>query len=125
MQVYYCSRILLDLHRPCFGGYEEYLGKQRILKRWAGTVCGIAKGLSDHASSVLSSQCVFIGKLRALGLLSLLGLRKLVDAILIAGMVVEDPNQRSEILDILDTCKCRAGWPSYSLCRELKMIWRD
>ncbi|KAH7268968.1 uncharacterized protein BKA55DRAFT_587823 [Fusarium redolens] len=102
MQVYYCSRILLDLHRPCSGGYEEYLGKQRILKRWAGIVCRIAKALNDHASSVLSSQCVFI-----------------------AGMVVEDPEQRSAILDILDTCSRRAGWPGYSLGRELKEIWRD
>ncbi|KAL5584342.1 hypothetical protein FOVSG1_013731 [Fusarium oxysporum f. sp. vasinfectum] len=102
MQVYYCSRILLDLHRPCSGGYEEYLGKQRILKRWAGIVCGIAKSLSDHASSVLSSQCVFV-----------------------AGMVVEDPDQRVAILDILDTCSRRAGWPGYSLGRELKEIWRD
>ncbi|KAL7757128.1 hypothetical protein ACKLNR_014121 [Fusarium oxysporum f. sp. zingiberi] len=102
MQVYYCSRILLDLHRPCSGGYEEYLGKQRILKRWAGTVCGIEEALNDHASSVLSSQCVFI-----------------------AGMVIEDPNQRSAVLDILDTCSRRAGWPGYSLGRELKEIWRD
>ncbi|KAM0543601.1 hypothetical protein ACHAPJ_012188 [Fusarium lateritium] len=100
MQVYYCSRILLDLHRPCSGGYEEYLGKQRILKKWASNICGIAKSLSDHASSVLSSQCVFI-----------------------AGMVIEDPDQRSAILAILDTCSRRAGWPGYSLGRELKEIW--
>ncbi|CAJ0552529.1 Ff.00g006070.m01.CDS01 [Fusarium sp. VM40] len=102
MQVYYCSRILLDLHQPCFGGYQEYLGKQRILKRWVGMVCRIAKALNDHASSVLSSQCVFI-----------------------AGTVVEDPEQRSAILEILDTCSRRAGWPGYSLGRELKEIWRD
>lgn len=61
MQVYYCSRILLDLHKPCPGGYEGYLDKQRALKRWAGIVCGIAKASNDHSSCVLSSQCVFIG----------------------------------------------------------------
>jgi hypothetical protein len=125
MQVYYCSRILLDLHQPCFGGYQEYLGKQRILKRWVGKVCRIANALNDHASSVLSSQCVFIGKFLPLGLPSRLGPRKLADITLTAGTVVQDPEQRSAIVDILDTCSRRAGWPGYSLGRELKEIWRD
>ncbi|POR35126.1 hypothetical protein TPAR_04660, partial [Tolypocladium paradoxum] len=61
MQIYYCSMILLHLHRPCSGGYEEYLDKQRRLKRWASMVCGVAKSSNDQASSTLSSQCIFIG----------------------------------------------------------------
>jgi hypothetical protein len=44
---------------------------------------------------------------------------------MLAGMVIEDPDQRSAILDILDTCSRRAGWPSYSLGREMKELWRD
>lgn len=61
MQLYYCSLILVHLHRPCAGGLNEYLDKQRSLKKWASVVCGIAKTSTDYASSIMSSQCVFIG----------------------------------------------------------------
>lgn len=61
MQLYYCSLILVHLHRPYAGGLNEYLDKQRNLKKWACLVCGIAKTSTDYASSIMSSQCVFIG----------------------------------------------------------------
>lgn len=61
MQLYYCSLILVHLHRPCAGGLNQYLEKQRSLKKWACFVCGIAKTSTDYASSIMSSQCVFIG----------------------------------------------------------------
>ena len=61
MQLYYCSLILLHLHKPCYGGFKEYLARQKTLRKWASTVCGIAMSCTDYASSVMSSQCVFIG----------------------------------------------------------------
>lgn len=62
MQLYHCSLILLHLHQPCYGGFKHYLARQKKLKKWATTVCGIAMSCSDYASSVMSSQCVFIGR---------------------------------------------------------------
>lgn len=61
MQVYYCSLMLVHLHRPCSGGIAEFVNKQRRLRDWAATVCGIAKTTTDYASSVMTSQCLFIG----------------------------------------------------------------
>ncbi|RSL48845.1 hypothetical protein CEP53_009387 [Fusarium sp. AF-6] len=61
MQLYYCSLILLHLHQPCYGGFKEYLERQKTLKKWARMVCGIAMTCTDYAASVMSSQCVFIG----------------------------------------------------------------
>lgn len=63
MQLYYCSLILLQLHQPCYGGFKEYLERQKTLKRWARMVCGIAMTCTDHAASVMPSQCVFIGNI--------------------------------------------------------------
>lgn len=63
MQIYYCSLILLHLHRPCAGGFQKYLERQAMVKRWAKLVCGIAMThCTDYAAAVMSSQCVFIGK---------------------------------------------------------------
>ncbi|RSL83252.1 hypothetical protein CEP52_016765 [Fusarium oligoseptatum] len=101
MQLYYCSLILLHLHQPCYGGFKEYLERQKTLKKWARMVCGIAMTCTDYASSVMSSQCVFI-----------------------AGMVIEDDTQRAAVLEYLDTCNQRAGWPGYSLGRELSDMWQ-
>ncbi|KAH7237205.1 hypothetical protein B0J15DRAFT_406581 [Fusarium solani] len=66
MQLYYCSLILLHLHQPCYGGFKEYLERQKTLKKWARMVCGIAMTCTDYAASVMSSQCVFIGNMATL-----------------------------------------------------------
>ena len=39
-------------------------------------------------------------------------------------MVVEGDDQRAAVLEYLDTCNRLAGWPGYSLGRELRDIWR-
>lgn len=62
MQVYYCSLILLHLHQPSIGGMSEYIRTQRKLKSWASSVCGIARTCSDYGSSIMTTQCVYIGK---------------------------------------------------------------
>lgn len=61
MQLYYCSIILVVLVRPLLGGIGHYLEQRKILSKCATIVCGIAKGQDDYESSVMSSQCLFIG----------------------------------------------------------------
>lgn len=41
----------------------------------------------------------------------------------IAGMVIEDSGQRAAVLEYLDASSQLAGWPGYSLGRELGDIW--
>lgn len=61
MQLYYCSLILVHLQRPVSGGLEDHLERRTLLRDCAKMVCGIAKALTDYASSIMSSQCLFIG----------------------------------------------------------------
>lgn len=62
MQIYYCSLILVHLNRPCPGGTASHLARQRNFRKWANIVCGIAQSSGDYGSSVMSTQCAFIGK---------------------------------------------------------------
>lgn len=63
MQLYYSSLILVYLDRPLGGGLDSYLKQQRQLKHCSKMICSIAVTQTDTASSIMSSQCVFIGKL--------------------------------------------------------------
>ena len=63
MQLYYCSLILIHLDRPLGGGLNQYLKQQRQLKHCSKQICSIAVTQTDTASSIMSSQCVFIGRL--------------------------------------------------------------
>lgn len=121
LQLYYCALILISLHRPRAGGIDSYLEQKGMLKQGIMMVCGIASTLADFASGVMSSQCVFIGKLIfqvALKFLSNVEFRGL------AGMSVEDIGQRVSVIQLLDDCRARTGWPVKSLGEELSMIWQ-
>lgn len=61
MQLYYCSHILLLLHQPMLGGPEVYAQQRKSIRECISAVCGIAMTLTDFASSVMCSQCLFIG----------------------------------------------------------------
>ena len=61
MQLHCAARILLCTHRPCLGGIDQYLEQQATVKQCVDIICGIAVTLKDDASSLMSSQCVFIG----------------------------------------------------------------
>lgn len=39
-------------------------------------------------------------------------------------MVLENEKQCSSVLDLLDECNQRAGWPAIPLGDELKRIWQ-
>ncbi|KIW06993.1 uncharacterized protein PV09_02649 [Verruconis gallopava] len=101
MQLHYAARILLNLHRPLLGGINVFIEQQKHLRTCASYICGIARGLTDGASSILSSQCLFI-----------------------AGTCINDIQSREEITMLLRTCRARVGWPVQSLEDELKGIWQ-
>ncbi|OTB05353.1 hypothetical protein M426DRAFT_319896 [Hypoxylon sp. CI-4A] len=61
IQLYYCSIILVLLSRPLLGGIGDYLEQRRVITGCVKMVCGIAKSQDDYESSVMSSQCVYIG----------------------------------------------------------------
>lgn len=64
MQIYHAARILILLNRPILGGIHQAIQQQTALYSHADAICNIALTLSDYASSVMSSQCLFFGKAR-------------------------------------------------------------
>jgi hypothetical protein len=61
LQLYNCAHLLLILNRPSRGGLAEYMGLVKLKRKFVANICGIAMTLNDYASSVLSSQCLYIG----------------------------------------------------------------
>lgn len=61
MQLHYSARLLLLLNKPSKGGFGGYLEQSRMISRYVNNICGIAMTLSDSASSVMCSQCLYIG----------------------------------------------------------------
>ncbi|KAI0886902.1 uncharacterized protein GGS22DRAFT_178901 [Annulohypoxylon maeteangense] len=101
MQLYYCSIILVALERPLLGGIGDYLELRKTLSRCVQIVCGIAKTQEDYESSVMSSQCLYI-----------------------AGLSVENNNERAQVLDMLSKRQRRCGWPTRSLGEDLLASWK-
>lgn len=122
MQLYYCSHILLLLHQPMLGGPEVYAQQRRSLRECINAVCGIAMTLNDFASSVMTSQCLFIG-------MSPPSNRKAPSRLnhclvkTTAGGPLEDSGLRATVLNLLDSCRQRAGWPVDDLGEKLKSKW--
>lgn len=101
MQVHSASRILLSLNKPFSGGMGTFIEQQTLLSRCVDQICGIAQSLSDTASSILSSQCLFI-----------------------AGNCTQDGRRREQIVNLINTCRQRTGWPTKPLEDELRELWR-
>ncbi|KAL2426628.1 hypothetical protein ABEF95_010939 [Exophiala dermatitidis] len=61
IQVHCASRILLLLHRPFVRGLEDLVRQQKEIATYVETICGLAATTaSDYASSIMTSQCLFI-----------------------------------------------------------------
>jgi len=73
--------------------------------------------LTDDASSLMSSQCLFIGK----HLFTRNGNYELTFTL--AGMCIQEPRQREYLIELIDICQRRSGWPTKSLSEELKSDW--
>jgi hypothetical protein len=62
MQALHASKLLLWASEPCIGGVEAFMSRQRQIQHSVQTVCGVGLSMKDEATSLLSSQFVFIGK---------------------------------------------------------------
>ncbi|CAG7558034.1 unnamed protein product [Fusarium equiseti] len=117
VQLHHCSRILINAHEPHLHGIQGFLKRQTEIQQSIEMVCGIGMTLTEDASSMLSSQCLFIG-------MSFF-YRSDVLLIRVAGMFMQDPRQKEAVLDMLDSCQKRCGWPTPSLRFELEAIWKN
>ncbi|KAH6954526.1 fungal-specific transcription factor domain-containing protein [Fusarium avenaceum] len=102
VQLHHCSRILLTTHEPHLDGIHGLLKRQKYIQNDIEMVCGIGMTLTEDASSMLSSQCLFI-----------------------AGMFMQKPREKGFLLEMLDSCQKRCGWPTPSLRSELEQIWEN
>ncbi|OBT93533.2 hypothetical protein VE01_08290 [Pseudogymnoascus verrucosus] len=102
IQVHCAGRILILLHKPSLKGMREYMANQKLLAKAAETVCGIAMTLTDAASSLVSSQCLYI-----------------------AGLCIQDSRQREAVISLIDACHRRTGWPTRSLSHDLREEWQQ
>ncbi len=62
MQIHHVSKILICAHEPSPGGMENFMNRERTIQESAEIVSGIGTTITDDASSMLSSQCLFIGE---------------------------------------------------------------
>jgi hypothetical protein len=62
MQIHHVSKILVTAHEPTYGGMEDFISRQKTVQESINVVCGIGMTVIDDASSMMSSQCLFIGK---------------------------------------------------------------
>ncbi|RDW81187.1 Zn(II)2Cys6 transcription factor [Aspergillus mulundensis] len=61
VQLHCVAHILLCSHEPCIGGLDRYLERQTRIWQCVEIIGGIAMTLKDDSSSLISSQCLFIG----------------------------------------------------------------
>ncbi|GLA08973.1 hypothetical protein AnigIFM60653_010777 [Aspergillus niger] len=101
VQFFSASCILLLVHEPSIGGLDQYLERQSAIKHYVEDICGIAMTLKDNASSLMSSQAVFIG------------------------IFTQEKRAREDILELLESCRARTGWPVRSLGVELQELWES
>ncbi|KAM0081411.1 hypothetical protein ACKRZS_006420 [Fusarium odoratissimum] len=62
VQLHHCSKILITAHEPHLDGIQGLLKRQKEIQESIKMVCGIGMTLTEDASSMLSSQCLFIGR---------------------------------------------------------------
>ncbi|KAI0098989.1 hypothetical protein F4776DRAFT_658403 [Hypoxylon sp. NC0597] len=100
MQLFRSAQILILLYKPSLGGIRGYAEQQRLMEAAASTICRIAMTLTDAASSIMSSQCLYI-----------------------AGLSIQNPQQREDVVRLIDKCHSKTGWPRASLSGDLRKDW--
>ncbi|KAL4886965.1 fungal-specific transcription factor domain-containing protein [Aspergillus karnatakaensis] len=100
VQLHCVAHILICSHEPSLGGLDQFIERQARIRQGVEIICGIAMTLKDDASSLISSQCLFI-----------------------AGMFTQGNRSRECVLDLLESCRRRTGWPVHSFGDELKQLW--
>jgi hypothetical protein len=115
MQLHYSARILLLLHRPSLGGLDGFIEQQAALAKYADIICGIATTLTDDASGIMSSQCLFIGAYLIMTTTLILTPQ--------AGMCMHGTARRQAVLRFIESCRRRTSWPIRPLGEELEAVW--
>jgi hypothetical protein len=117
MQFFNVSNLLLLAHEPSLGGLDEFIETQSVIKRCVDDIGGVAMTLTDNGSSLMSSQALFIG-----ACFSVDDMERRANYFL-AGIFTQDNQARGAIVELLDLCRDRTGWPTRSLAVELQQIW--
>ena len=101
IQMYNMARILLLIQQPAAGGYIEYLRRDKIITQSIDVIGSIALTLTDDASRLMSTQCLFA-----------------------AGLYCTDDAKRTCITELLREHSNHTGWPSNTdLAEELRTEW--
>lgn len=83
----------------------------------ASTICRIAMTLTDPSSSLMSSQCLYIGKVP---LLLFLETTLMLST---AGLIIQNREERDSVVRLMDECHKQTGWPRQSLSEALREEW--
>jgi hypothetical protein len=105
VQMYCFARVLLLVNQPAAGGYIECQSRERTIADCVDTIAGIAMRLSDDASRLMSTQCLYA-----------------------AGLYCIVPVKQNSIANLLRQHSERTGWPVPSnedLVEELKIHWAE
>ncbi|EJT75874.1 hypothetical protein GGTG_05803 [Gaeumannomyces tritici R3-111a-1] len=102
LQAYHFARILVCLHWPAVGGgrYDD-TKTQGILAEAVEAICGIAMEMTDHGCQLMSARCLFG-----------------------AGLCVQTAAQQEGILELMEACEARSGWPLDAMRDDLRAEWR-
>jgi hypothetical protein len=121
LQLHFASQILLCLHEPCFGGLDTHLKRITKIQHCVNMICGVAMTLTDDASGLMSAQALFIGKIHKSYAYRVRRYKLIFLAL--AGMYIQDRQARICVLELINLCRQRTGWPATPLIDELKELW--
>lgn len=103
VQMYCCARILLLVNQPAAGGYLECQSRERTIAECVDTVGGVAMKLSDDATRLMSTQCLYA-----------------------AGLYCSVPAKQNSIAELIRDHSAHTGWPTNTdLVEELRVHWAE
>jgi len=103
VQMYCCARILLLVNQPAAGGYLECQSRERTIAECIDTVGGVAMKLSDDATRLMSTQCLYA-----------------------AGLYCSVPAKQNSIAELIREHSAHTGWPTNTdLVEELRVHWAE
>ncbi|KAK5168267.1 uncharacterized protein LTR77_006836 [Saxophila tyrrhenica] len=101
MQMYHVARILLLVDQPAAGGSVESYSRSYTIGESVNAIAGIALTMTEDASRVISTQCLFA-----------------------AGLRCTDQEKRDFIANLITDHTRHTGWPSNTnLAEELQSEW--
>jgi hypothetical protein len=101
-QMFHFARILVYMNRPILNGLGADVDVRKALRESVSAIGGIALALEDEAGQLISSQCLFG-----------------------AGMCEYVDSRQKAILELIDRCERRGGWPAGQLKNDLQQHWID